>query len=194
VLRLAGLAWLLLIWSVAPARADWQFSPFFGYTFKGETTLVDPEDGASKVHWTVGGTATLIGRGPIGVEGLFVLVPSFFETGVGAIASSRVYSLMGNVVVTAPQGWNEYGLRPFLSGGLGIMHASLQTIPPQAFPLNKNLFGYNVGGGAIGFVTDHTGVRFDLRYYRSLSRAEGDAFGPARLRYWTGAIGVVFQY
>jgi len=45
------------------------------------------------------------------------------------------------------------------------------------------------------FITRHTGVRFDLRYYSSLSRNENSpAFGPAQLRYWTGAVGVVLKY
>ncbi len=73
------------------------------------------------------------------------------------------------------------------------MHATQTTIP-NILPLNENLLGYNVGGGAVGFITRHTGVRFDLRYYSSLSRNENSpAFGPAQLRYWTGAVGVVFS-
>jgi Outer membrane protein beta-barrel domain len=186
----------LIAVSAAPARADWQFAPFFGYTFNGSTTLVDLEDGATKVHWSVGGSATLIGPGPVGVEGLFLLVPHFFEAGdVPALATSRTYALMGNVVLAAPRAWNEYGLRPFLSGGVGLMHASQQTTVPQALPLSKTLFAYNVGGGATGLVTDHLGLRFDLRLYSSLSRTEETVgFGPARLRYWTGTVGVVFRY
>ena len=190
------IATAILVVSPAPARADWQFAPFFGYSFKGETTLVTPEAlGDLKVRWTVGGTVTLIGRGPIGVEGTVLVVPHFFEAGnVGAVSSSRIYALMGNVVLAAPQGWNEYGLRPFVSGGLGLMHASQRTTSP-VFPIDQNLLGYNVGGGAIGFINDHTGLRFDLRYYSSLSRTdEAVALGPVRLRYWTGTVGVVLKY
>jgi hypothetical protein len=195
-LTLLGLAALLWLGSVAPARADWQFSPFFGYAFKGETSLVTPEVlGTLKVRWAIGGTVTALGRGPFGVEGIVLLVPQFFEAGnVGAVSSSRTYAVMGNAVLTAPRNWNEYGLRPFVSGGLGLMHATQNTTIPAAFPLDKNLLGYNVGGGAVGFLTDHTGLRFDLRYYSSLSRSEGDAFGPGRLRFWTGAVGVVLRY
>jgi len=190
------LAGAILIVSPAHAWADWQFAPFFGYSFKGETTLVTPEAlGDLKVRWTVGGTVTLIGRGPIGVEGTVLVVPHFFEAGnVGAVSSSRTYALMGNVVLAAPQGWNEYGLRPFVSGGLGLMHASQRTTSP-VFPIDQNLLGYNVGGGAVGFINDHTGLRFDLRYYSSLSRTdEAVALGPVRLRYWTGTVGVVLKY
>jgi hypothetical protein len=195
-LKLLTISCIVSIVSVAPAYADWWFAPFFGYAFNGETTLATPEAlGEIKVRWSVGGSVTLIGKGPIAVEGIFLVVPHFFEAGnVGAVASSRAYSLMGNVVLTAPRSWNEYGLRPFVSGGLGLMHATQTTIP-NVFPLNESLLGYNVGGGAVGFITDHTGLRFDLRYYSSLSRNDtSPAFGPAQLRYWTGAVGVVLKY
>ena len=117
-------------------------------------------------------TATLIGKGPLAVEGIscWSRISSRRET-AARVSSSRVYSLMGNVVLAAPLRWNEYGLRPFVSGGLGLMHATQTTIP-NILPLNENLLGYNVGGGAVGFITRHTGLRFDLRYYRSLSRTE----------------------
>jgi hypothetical protein len=197
-LTILTLTWIVSIWTAVPAHADWQFAPFFGYAFNGETTLVTPEAlGEIKIRWSVGGSVTLIGRGPIGVEGLFLLVPHFFEAGdLGAVTSSRTYALMGNVVLAAPKSWNEYGLRPFVSGGLGLMHATQQTTIPNLFPLNENLLGYNVGGGAVGFITDRTGLRFDLRFYSALSRTDeaGVAFGPTRLRYWTGAVGVVFRY
>jgi len=194
--RLLTITWIVLLSSVAPARADWLIAPFFGYSFKGETTLLDLEDGASKVHWNFGASATLIGRGPFGVEGVFLFVPHFFESDEAAtVTTSRTYSLMGNVVLATPLKWNEYGLRPFVSGGVGLIHAYQRTTVPQALPLNQNLFGYNVGGGAVGFITDHTGLRFDLRYYSSLSRTdETVAFGPVRLRYWMGAVGVVLRY
>ena len=186
----------MLAGNAAPARADWQFAPFFGYAFKGETSLFTPEAlGDLKVRWTIGGTVTLIGRGPLGVEGTVLVVPRFFEAGnSGAVTSSRAYAMMGNVVLAAPQGWNEYGLRPYVSGGLGLIHATQRTTA-SVFSLNQNLLGYNVGGGATGFISDHTGLRFDLRYYSSLSRTEDTvALGPVRLRYWTGTIGVVLKY
>jgi hypothetical protein len=195
-LRLLTVTCIVSIWNVAPAQADWWFAPFFGYAFKGETTLVTPEAlGEIKVRWSVGGSVTLIGNGPLAVEGIYLLVPHFFEAGnVGAVASSRTYALMGNVVLTAPKKWNEYGLRPFVSGGLGLMRATQQTTV-NVFPLNETMLGYNVGGGAVGFITNHTGLRFDLRYYSSLSRSEDSpALGPAQLRYWTGAVGVVLKY
>ena len=135
-------------------------------------------------------------RGPFGVEGLFLCVPHFFESDeASAVTSSNTYSLMGNVVLTTPLKWNEYGLRPYVSGGLGLMHVAQQPRIANMFPINENFLGYNVGGGATGFITDRTGLRFDLRYYSSLTRSEGSpSFGAVRLRYWTGAVGVVLRY
>jgi hypothetical protein len=198
VLRLVMLCSVLQILVAAPARADWLFAPLLGLTFKGSTTIVDLEDGAGKSHWNFGGAATWLGAGPVGIEGLFVFTPNFFESGdLPAFESSRSYALMGNVVLAAPLGWNEYGLRPFVSGGLGLLHAGLQTeADPRAFPINRNLLAYNFGGGAVGFISDHTGLRFDLRYFTSLERAEGEGlgFGPVRLSYWTTSVGVVLRY
>jgi hypothetical protein len=179
-----------------PAAADWHFTPFFGLTFGGDTTIVDLEDAAGTVHWNFGGAVTRIGRGPLGFEGLFVYTPGFFDSeDLLEVASSRSFALMGNVVLAVPQGWNEYGLRPFVSGGIGVMHAA-QTDQVAAFPVSENLWAWNVGGGAVGFLTDRTGLRFDLRHFRNLRETEsiGVAIGPVRLSYWTGSVGVVFRY
>jgi opacity protein-like surface antigen len=183
---------------VPPARADWLFAPLVGLTFKGSTNIVNLEAGAEKKHWNVGGTAGWLGAGPIGVEGLFVFTPHILEAdGVGAVEGSHTYALMGNVIVAAPLEWNEYGLRPFVSGGLGLLHLEQETgVDPRAFPINRNLLAYNVGGGAIGSLSDHTAVRFDLRYFTTLERPEaaGLGFGPVRLSYWTTFVGVVLRY
>ena len=56
--------------------------------------------------------------------------------------------------------------------------------------------GYNIGGGAIGFLTRNTGVRFDLRYY---STVKGTDHGPiavggdVHVRYMTASIGLVIR-
>jgi hypothetical protein len=103
---------------------------------------------------------------------------------------------MGNVVLTAPQKWTEYFLRPFVSGGLGLMRVSKgDTV--GIFPTTLNLAGYNIGGGAVGFLTRNTGVRFDLRYYSTI---KGTDHGPitlndplVRVRYMTLSVGLVIR-
>ena len=189
---------ILTVAFATEARAEWQFAPFFGLTFNGDTSLANVEQGAEKVHWNFGGTVTLVGEWPIGVEGLFNYTPQFFEGGddrPNLIESSRALALMGNVVLTVPRSWNEYGLRPFVSGGIGLLSVSVTDVP-GALTFREHLLGYNVGGGAVGFITNRTGLRFDLRYYSNLKPSDesGVSIGRVRLSYWTGSVAVVIRY
>jgi hypothetical protein len=202
-----------------PAAAEWQFAPFVGFTFKGGSNLWDPflldpdaldaPRAASQRHWNLGGTVRLVGAGPLGVETVVLYVPGFFQPAETSplqpqtppsspITSSYAFALMGNVVLTTPRTWNEYGLRPFVSGGLGLLRAVHND---SLLPVRADLLGYNVGGGAVGFLTDRVGLRFDLRYFRHVPPgpektddtplSTGDR---VRLHYWTGTVGVVLKY
>lgn len=197
---------VLVLITAGPAQAEWQFTPFVGYTFKGATSLVDIEEAAGTRHWNLGGTVTVIGDLPLGLEAHVVYTPGFFQregTGmVGAldVISSRTYAFMGNAVIAMPRQWNRYGLRPFASGGLGLLHAAAQD-QLNILPVRINLLGMNAGGGAVGFVTDRVGLRFDLRYFRSVQGPDVESLDPpissglpVRLRYWTASIGVVFRH
>ena len=197
---------LLVVLRPAAAHAEWQFAPFLGFSFGGDTNLVVTQ--VVDRHWNLGGAVRLVGAGPIGLESVFVYVPGIFETPPPdpfsntppsqAITKSHSFALMGNVVLTTPRAWNQYGLRPFISGGLGLLRVSHNDI---AFPARGNLPAYNVGGGAVGFLTDKVGLRFDLRYYRTLPPGQepGDQTvtefqDRVHVHYWTGSVGVVFKY
>lgn len=192
------------------AVAEWQFAPFVGFTFAGDTNINFVEDGPPDRHWLLGGSARLVGAGPIGLESLFLYVPGFFEPrdtepvfadqAPITIIESRTFALMGNVVLTTPRAWNEYGLRPYVSGGMGLLgvYALDQN---NLFPARGNLLGYNVGGGAVGFLTDRVGVRFDLRYISTTPHGRESSEDiltvdseRVRLHYWTATVGVVFKY
>ena len=181
------------------ARAEWQLTPFLGLTFKGDTTLLDHEQAAGNTHWTFGGAVALMGSGPVGVEGLVVYTPGFFQQDnppAVVVVESRTLAIMGNVVLTTPRSWNEYGLRPFVSGGIGLLRATA-TDELELFPVSANLLGYNVGGGAVGFLTERVGLRFDLRYFSNLKPSDDPELsvtGRVHLSYWTGSVGVVPKY
>jgi hypothetical protein len=204
VLRTLVLAGLLVLCVPARGSAEWQFAPFLGYTFRGATTLY-VQDAAEQRHWHIGGAVKIIGEGPLGVEGLLVYTPAFFQFRGDAIqevrvTSSRTVALMGNAVVTAPRHWTQYGLRPYVSGGIGLLHASADDLL-NVLPIDLNLLGMNAGGGAVGFITDRVGLRFDLRYIRAIHGPSPEelevpvtSFQPVRLRYWTGSVGIVFRY
>ncbi len=205
--RILVCAAALLVWA-RPAGAEWQFAPFFGWEFGGHTSFPDPEFATDHTHRAFGVTIARIGRGPIGFEGSALLVPGFFndpkrpndptrpET-LDIISRSYALALMGNVVLAAPQRWNEYGLRPYVSGGAGLLRA-YATDEQGVLPLHQRLFAANVGGGAVGFITDRTGIRFDLRFFsnvRNVTDTEGVTLGSGRkhLRFWMGSIGLVFR-
>jgi hypothetical protein len=192
----------ILIPSVpAPAAADWLFAPFIGITFQGETTLLDSERAVGKSDWSFGGVATLLGAGPLGAEGLILYTPGFFQQdnapdNLPDVVESRAIAIMGNVVLAAPRKWNEYGLRPYVSGGIGLLNASSKD-EFNLLPVKTNLLGYNVGGGAYGLFSERTGLRFDLRYFSNLKPSdseEGIALGRVQLSYWNASVGLIFRY
>ncbi len=168
-------------------------TPFVGFTFGGDTTIADIEHAADNVHRQFGGAVTVLGGGMFGAESVFVYTPGMFSADGGVVEGSRSLAWMGNVVLTAPRRWTEYGLRPFVSGGLGLLRT---TVDEAVLPVTSNLLGFNVGGGAIGFLSRRIGLRFDLRYYSNVHRTQ-DTSQPAvdrlHLRYFTASVGIVFR-
>ena len=195
---------VLILLIPSHARAEWHFTPMVGLTMLGSTTILDPQLATDKRHGNFGGAVSLLGDGWLGAEVISIWTPGFFENDdfvsePGApppvrIDSSRTVSLMANAVVTTPRRWTEYFLRPYVSGGLGLMHIKNEDAA-DFFSVNLNLAGFNVGGGAVGFLTQRTGVRFDVRYHSTLRESEpGDiAIGPVRMRYVTATVGLVFR-
>jgi hypothetical protein len=184
------------------AAAEWHFTPMVGLTFAGNTSIIDPDLATDNVHPNVGGAVTLLGGGIVGVEGLFVLTPGFFQAGreaglVRTVESSRTFVVMGNVVVTVPRRWTEYFLRPFVSGGAGLLHASYDTLGDVLPPLRENIAAFDIGGGAIGFFSADTGIRFDVRYYSNLRGFRGQdvtlTTDRGHLRYMTLSVGLVLR-
>ena len=207
-LRVAGLCVCIVLLLPAPALAEWQFTPFLGYSFNGSTTLIDfgllnNQTANDEPHLNFGGSVSLLGEGPFGLEALYIDTPNFFDSRQFDIvlprtASSRTYAVMGNAVLTTPRSWNPYGLRPLLSGGIGLIHASAEDqLDVLAYSLN--LWGVNLGGGAVGFLSDRVGLRFDLRYFQNISSVPEEELpqltlgDPLRLRYWTASFGVVIR-
>jgi hypothetical protein len=204
-LAIAGALWLL---GVAPARADWYLSPFIGLKFGGDTTLVELEPGAAaRKKLTYGGNVMWLGDGLLGVEADLGIVPDYFKGDLINVAppgtppryiplvqSSRLTTLMGNAVLAAPRSWTRDSLRPYVSGGFGLVRAR-RTDYGDVFAVTRNLGGFNIGGGAFGFITRRTGVRWDLRYVRgSGTSGDGNTFGSARLHIWRATMGVVLRY
>ena len=185
---------VLVVFFPQAATAEWHFTPMLGATFFGDTNIIDPDLATDKVHRNFGGAVGLLGGGIFGAEGVVVWTPGLFTGDLGLVRNSRSIAVMGNAVLTTPRRWTEYSLRPFVSGGFGVLTAS-KTEVADVFSTNRNFAAFNIGGGAVGFLSKRTGVRFDFRYYRSLSRSDQGpvAIDAFHLRYMTASVGLVLR-
>lgn len=207
IVRSCACVALLVAWPSA-ARADtewdWHFMPHVGVSFGGDSNLVNPDaslqpqpKGRKKTFW--GGSVALVGSGLLGFEADFAFAPGYFQQddANSLIRSSRVTTLTGNVLLMAPLRWTGYSLRPYVVGGFGLVKASQQD-REDLLPFTRNMRGFDIGGGATGFLTDRTGVRWDLRFFRTASATDvenpvnfgGDA---PRLSFWRASMAVVIR-
>ncbi|MGQ0736409.1 MAG: outer membrane protein [Acidobacteriota bacterium] len=193
--RAALLAASMLVATPGRAEADWFVTPYLGVKFAADTNFVDLEQGANNTKLAVGAALGWLAEGPLGIEADVGYYPRFFERSSGSlVARSQVVTLMGSVILAVPRSLTRDSLRPFLSGGAGLMHVGIDDVA-SVFPVDSNLFAVNVGGGAVGALTNRTSVRFDLRYFKSVSTEETPrvGFGSTRLSFWRAAIGVTLQ-
>jgi hypothetical protein len=179
-----------------PASADWLFTPFIGSSFGTTTTFVVVETGADTSKLMFGGSAALLSRGVFGVEADFGYGPRFFERDkrAGDITGSNVTTLTGNVIIAVPLSVSRESLRPYVVGGLGLIHAAAQT-SIDFLPFNDNMLGSSLGGGAIGLISPRSGFRFELRHLRSLKNSPSELTGEngARLSFWRATVGVIVR-
>ena len=206
-MRTRWLALALWLLAPAPAAADWQVRPFIGFTFGGATTFVDPEKAIGTQNAVIGVSGGWLGE-IFGLEVDFGRAPGFFQTGetaaISAIAAasdpnvltSAVTTLTGNVVIALPARLAGYGLRPYFSGGAGLMH--IDTVGQlQAFELHRTLPTLSLGGGVTGFLTNRVGLNWDVRRLSTL-RGEGETIGNSvgreQLSFWRATMAVALRY
>jgi hypothetical protein len=183
----------------ASASADWLVTPFVGTTLGGSSNLLtlDPSSGNKK--FTFGASFGWLSDGVLGVEASASHTPHFFESGSGSlVVTSGVSTLTGDVVAAVPQSITGYSLRPYLVAGVGLLHANSRDViqfPDTTF--DSNLLALNLGGGAIGMLSNRTGLRFEIRQYRNLSAdtsATTTSGRSTRISFWRASIGVVLRY
>lgn len=190
--RCAMVAALALVLAPASAHADWLFTPNIGGNFGGAAE--------GREHLTYGASIGWLGAGAFGWEADFAYTPEFFEADDDAfdpIDSSNVTTFMFNGLISTPAGIGDAGrFRPYFAGGIGLLQSQVAGAD-DLFTVDNSEFGINVGGGAMGFMTDHVGFRGDIRYYRALSDPDEDnefdvAFGD--FDFWRATGGVTFRW
>lgn len=195
------LRWVWLVCVVlAPtqASADWLVTPFVGSVFGGGTNVIVLSPSAGDKKFTFGGSFSFLSDGLFGVEAEVAHTPRFFESSRGDLVEegNNISTVSGSLIAAVPIAITGYSLRPYLVGGVGLMHAS-NADPLDLVSFDSNLLALNVGGGVIGFFTNRTGVRFELRNFRNLSPDDATTTTTglsSRLSFWRATVGVVLRY
>ncbi len=184
---------LLLVLLPTTGWAEWQLKPFVGATWGGSTSFVDPGQEAGKRKLALGASGTWLGTF-IGVEGDLGRVSGYFED-LLLVRSSSVMTMTGNVVLTLPRKYTEYGLRPYLVGGGGIVRVAIQGQVGNILDVQTTLGVWDLGGGATGFLTDRVGVSWDVRYFRSVGGKEGTglSIGKEQISFWRASMGAAIR-
>ena len=201
-MRARWLAFALWLLAPAPAAAEWQVRPFIGFSFSGATTFVDPDHAIETQNVVMGISGGWLGE-IFGLEADFGRAPGFFQTDdvrdpvvEHLVLTSAVTTLTGNIVVALPRRMAGYGLRPYFSGGAGLMHVNAFG----KFGIvehNRTLPALSLGGGVTGFLTNTVGLNWDVRRLSTL-RGEGETLGNSvgreQLSFWRATMAVALRY
>jgi opacity protein-like surface antigen len=170
------------------ARADGFVTPWVGSAFGSNI-----QNGQA----TFGVSAGAMGAGIIGGEADFGWSPSFFGT-KSDFGNNTVLNLMGNLIVGVPVGGTSgKGIRPYVVGGIGLIRTQIDGGTIARVSSSNNMFGWDAGGGVMGYFTDHVGLRGDVRYLRATSDLQSGVssldLSGNQLHFWRASIGVVLR-
>ena len=186
----------------ATASADWLFTPFLGSTFGGSANIGgDGEDFDDEFERKLNYGASLAwtGGGAVGFEIDFGYSPNFFQVSADDddfdfAGDSNVTTLMANLTLGSSAGT----VRPYAVGGLGLIKTRIEDAPQLFDDIDTNDFGFNLGGGVMGFFSENIGIRGDIRYFRSFQDdEEGDDdldIGLSSFKFWRGTVGITFKF
>ena len=171
-----------------PARADGFFIPWVGSAFGSSI-----QNGQA----AIGVSGGAMGAGIIGGEADFGWSPSFFGTKTD-FGNNTVMNLMGNVILGIPVGGQHgAGVRPYVVGGLGLVRTQIDGGTVAHVSSSDNMFGWDAGGGVMGYFSEHVGLRGDVRYLRATSDLKTGVttldLGGNQLHFWRASVGVVFR-
>ena len=190
----------LTVSGLAPAKAsaDWLFTPFIGGTFGGSAKITnisgdDEEEFARKL--TYGASLGYLGGGIAGFEIDFGYSPNFFENddnGSVLVGDSNVTTLMANFMLAGPKA----PIRPYTSFGGGLIKTRVDDVGQFFDTIDRNSFGFDIGGGVIASFSDNVGIRGDIRYFRAVNNDDEDSVDLSldSFKFWRGTVGVTFRF
>ncbi len=182
----------IILCTAAPARAQGFVSPMIGYDFSGDsgcpnlTTLIGCEDKKINISVSFGAMGRVVG-----FEEEIAYAPSFF--GSAPALSSSVLTLMSNFMVAPKIG----GVRPYVVAGVGLIKTHVDVTTTSLLTTSNNAFGWDIGGGLIGYFNPHVGLRGDIRYFHSFQDISILGFSlnnATQLNFARASAGLVFSF
>jgi opacity protein-like surface antigen len=162
----------------SPAHADIVLSPFAGVNFGGDAT---------EKPMTFGGNVTFVGRS-LGLEIDAARSNDFFGEDSASVTMLSA-SLVGGADLPGT------GVKPYFLAGAGLLRTNVEF----ANILNEtsyNNFAVVLGGGLNAYITDHVGLRGDLRYVRRLEKDSDAGIIPieSNFDFWRATVGVNIRF
>jgi len=178
-----------------PARADVLFVPFFGVNFGGDSGKEFTEAfDTSQYNW--GASIAFMGGGVFGFEGDFGFSPDFY--GKTELGGSSAFTATGNLVLGIPFGGQSgFGVRPYGLVGAGVLK-SASDFGTDVAEIDDSNMTWSAGGGVLVFFGTSAGIRFDVRYFRTLDDLEilglPIAESPGKVDFTRGSLGFVLRF
>jgi hypothetical protein len=183
-----ALALFACIAAPTAARAQGFVSPMFGYDFSGDSgcpQITGCQEKNLNISVSIGGLGRVAGS-----ELEIAHARNFFGEIPGA--SSSVLTVMGNVLL-APR---FAAVQPYALAGVGLIKTNVDLSAAGLLETSNNNFGWDIGGGLMVHVSEHVGLRGDIRHYHAFQSLQllGLSLGDTKLDFGRAAGGLVFRF
>ena len=172
----------------SPSAAQTFISPFLGYDF-GDDSRCPEIAGCEDKNLNIG--AGIGSMGPLfGLELEFSYAKDFFGAAPGF--SSSVLTVMSDVIIGPEIG----PVRPYATGGLGLIKSHVSFDATSLLDTSNNDFGWNLGGGVMVFFGENIGVRGDIRHFHSFQDLDllGFSLSDTKLDFGRASGSLVFRF
>jgi Outer membrane protein beta-barrel domain len=175
------------------AQTQWVVKVFGGVAASPSHGFVDLEQTAGEARPIVGGAAGIEWRA-LQFEAEFATAPTFFKKTGDLLETGRLTTIMGSVTWMLPRPGPTARLRPYLSGGMGVVQVKIDDAL-AAFSSQSTLGAATAGGGVLIRVRPRFGVNVEARYLRSQFQDQHAAgFGEEFVAYTRISGGAVFRF
>ncbi len=179
------------------ASADGYFVPFAGANFGGEVGRPLSTAVQDRNIVTFGAGFGTMGKGVFGVELDLGYTSKFYTDTSTVVTKNNLLTVMPALILGIPIGGQKgVGVRPYVVAGAGLIRRDVEL--NNLTSLSANDMGYQLGGGVMGFVSDHVGLRGDVRYFRNFQvddfSLSGVNFEQGTFNFGRASLGLVLRF